>query len=122
MRALARANGFSYIHFIQPNQYHSKRRFQGVEAAMISLPEEHPYVSGVHAGYPLFAQHAEVLEARGIISASGLFDRFDQQAYADNCCHYTEAGEAELANFVAAHVARAIGQDVRQTMGPRTIP
>jgi hypothetical protein len=105
MHDLVASRGGRYFHFLQPNQYHTVRRFSAAEAA-VALNDASPYRESVVQGYP-------VLQARAagtfpgklrFFDATGAFDREPEAVYVDDCCHYTLAGNRELARFIAQAV------------------
>lgn len=105
MNALAQAAGASYLHVIQPNQYHSRHRFSEAERNVaLSLPATHVYRLGAEQGYGLFQARRDLLSAHGIVNAADIFDHIDDQVYTDNCCHYTERGETVFADFLAEQI------------------
>jgi hypothetical protein len=52
----------------------------------------------------MIAERADLLQARGIVSAINLFDDEPGAMYVDNCCHYTRSGETMLTRFVVAKI------------------
>src|SRR5262249_33377576 len=105
MAALSRAAGAQFLHVIQPNQYFSKKRFSPDEARVaLSQPEGAPMRVGAERVYPMLAERADLLRARGIVSAVNLFDGEPGAMYVDNCCHYTRAGETMLTRFIVAQI------------------
>lgn len=105
MAALSKAAGAKFLHIIQPNQYFSKKRFSPDEARVaLSQPEGDPMRLGAERGYPMIAERADLLQARGIVSAIDLFDGEPGAMYVDNCCHYTRSGETTLARFVVSKI------------------
>jgi hypothetical protein len=112
MAALSRAAGAQLLHIIQPNQYFSKKQFSPDEARVaLSQPEDDPMRVGAERVYPMIAERADLLQARGIISAINLFDGEPGAMYVDNCCHYTRAGETKLARFVVAKIMERLSTE-----------
>ncbi len=94
--------GISYFHFLQPNQYYSKKRFTDEEARIALNPDQISKV-GVEKIYPILAEKAATLRENGVNFYSGL-DIFDDEleaVYGDDCCHYNALGNEILANFIA---------------------
>jgi hypothetical protein len=110
MRNMLAERGASYFHFLQPNQYHSTRQFRADEAA-IALNEASPYRTSVSPGYKALIAAGAELQARDVhfFDASGVFDHEPAHMYMDDCCHYTQAGNYVLADFVAASILKSPG-------------
>ena len=99
-----------YVHVLQPNQYHTMRRFSP-EEARVALNDASPFKASVEKGYPvLVAESAAALARSGhFFNGIGIFDNEPAPVYMDNCCHYTLAGNQRLADFVAASILTAGG-------------
>ncbi|MSO82870.1 MAG: hypothetical protein EXQ53_06195 [Acidobacteria bacterium] len=111
MGEMLAVRGVPYFHFLQPNQYHTTRRFSAEEAA-VALSEASPYKRSVEQGYPALAAAAQsrLLGARvRFVDATHVFDREARAVYMDNCCHYTLTGNQILADFIAASILDAPG-------------
>lgn len=109
MRTLAQASGITYVHIVQPNQYYSAKHFGEEEKRIaLSLPADHPYSFGTRNGYRILTERSAELDAAGIVSAIGLFDREDEPTFIDNCCHYNARGDAIFNRFVADQVLRQL--------------
>jgi len=111
MHDLLAARGAAYVHVLQPNQYHSTRRFPPAEAAT-ALSDASPYKQSVEDGYPLLVAAGQAeLRARGVafFDATRVLDREPAPVYMDTCCHYTLAGNYALADFIATSVLSAPG-------------
>ena len=111
MRDLMAARGAAYLHFLQPNQYYTTRRFGDAEAA-VALNEESPYKRSVELGYPalMAAAQSRLLNADvRYFEAEQAFAREPASVYMDDCCHYTLVGNRVLADFIAASILGAPG-------------
>ena len=111
MKLLCDANGITYAHFLQPNQY--------VEGSKPMSPEERAvairpvrYQRGVVSGYPLLRQQGEELRNGGVRfhDLTMVFKDVNEPLYSDGCCHLNAAGYAMI--------ARAIGESVRSDASP----
>lgn len=112
MAALSKGAGAQFLHIIQPNQYFSKKQFSPDEARVaLSQPEGEAMRFGAERGYPMFAERADLLQARGILSAINLFDGEPGAMYVDNCCHYTRSGETMLTRFVVAKILERLNTE-----------
>ena len=111
MRDLLAARGAAYFHFLQPNQYRTRRRFSEAEAA-VALNDASPYKHSIEQGYPvMLAAAGAQLTPNGVafFDATRIFDDEPAPVYMDNCCHYTLVGNHRLAEFVAASILSAPG-------------
>jgi hypothetical protein len=109
-RSLAAQNGGErYFHFLQPNQYYSKKIFTK-EEQKIALDHQGPYSLLVKAGYPALHQQVEVLRKNNVNAYSGveIFDKVKETVYIDNCCHFNRLGNRILADFIAESILREV--------------
>ncbi len=105
----SRSRGF-YFHFVQPNQYHPTGKVFGERERAIAFAERSPYAEPIRRGYPRLRQEVARLKASGVPvwDLSELFDDLEAEAYVDNCCHYTGAGQEALAKAIADAVSLAL--------------
>jgi hypothetical protein len=111
MNALLAARGIPYVQVLQPNQYHTTRRFSP-EEAKIALSANSPFKTGVERGYPLLlkaADAAHLSKSITFLDATHLFDTEPLPVYMDDCCHYTLKGNHLLADFIAKGVLASSG-------------
>ena len=110
MRNMLAERSAGYFHFLQPNQYYSTRRFSAEEAA-IALNEASPYRTSVSPGYAALVAAGSTLQTKNVrfFDATHVFDREPAHMYMDDCCHYTQAGNYALADFVAASILGSPG-------------
>ena len=101
----------AYFHFLQPNQYYPTGRVYGGHERTVALNDRSPYADPVRLGYPPLRKELGRLQARGVPvhDLSELFDDLAAEAYADDCCHYTDAGQEALATAIGDIVAAASG-------------
>ena len=104
--ALARGHGFSYHHFLQPNQYVPGSKPMDDEERRVAYLGTHPYRASVELGYPLLRARGSELVAEGIAfhDLTGLFVSERGARYRDDCCHLNASGEGDLARAVAAAI------------------
>lgn len=102
IRHLLQGQNIPYYHFLQPNQYFSKKEFSSEEAT-IALHEQSPFHHGPEKGYPILMQKFDLLKQNGVNfhSALAIFDDEPNIVYIDNCCHFNQFGNQILADFVA---------------------
>ena len=111
MNDLLLKRGVPYFHFLQPNQYHTQRRFSADEAR-VALSDESVFKRSIEQGYPVLtgASAAGVLRAQmRFFDATHVFDAEPAPVYMDNCCHYTLVGNHRLGEFVAASILSSTG-------------
>jgi hypothetical protein len=105
-RSLAAQNGAGrYFHFLQPNQYYSKKIFTK-EEQKIALDHQGPYSFLVKKGYPVLRQEIEVLRKNNVNAYSGveIFEKVKETVYIDNCCHFNQLGNEIFADFIAESI------------------
>ena len=104
MNDLLSARSVPYIHVLQPNQYHTQRRF-AAEEARVAVNAQSPFKEGVERGYPVLIRTSEsgVWRKHGVrfLDATRIFDREPAAVYMDDCCHYTRRGNEMLAAYIA---------------------
>jgi hypothetical protein len=111
MKALLDARGIPYVQVLQPNQYHTTRRFTAPEAT-IALSASSPFKPGVERGYPVLreaANAAHLSTTMTFLDATRIFDAEPSPVYMDDCCHYTLRGNQLLADFIATGVLASRG-------------
>src|SRR5262245_26401886 len=110
MKDMLEERGASYFHFLQPNQYYPTRKFSDEEAA-IALNDASPFRKSVEPGYGAILAASKTLPQRNVqfFDATRVFDNEPAHMYMDDCCHYTQAGNYILADFIAASILKAPG-------------
>ena len=100
-------NNGQYFHFLQPNQYYSKKTFTGDEQRN-ALDDGLPYSSLVKKGYPVFEKAVAVLQQNHVnaFSAVGIFDKVKETVYMDKCCHFNRKGNEIFADFIAESILK----------------
>ena len=101
-RSLAAQQGKSlYFHFLQPNQYQSKKIFTPEEQKS-ALDQQLPYHILVGKGYPVLQAAIPRLRENQVnaFSAVEIFDNLEKTVYIDNCCHFNRLGNEVLADFI----------------------
>lgn len=94
-----------YFHFLQPNQYYSKKSFSA-EEAQIALNVNSVYGQNAAEGYPFLVEESNVLTRNGVnfYNALDIFDETSAIIYADDCCHFNQQGNRILADAMAAAI------------------
>jgi hypothetical protein len=107
MHDLLSARSALYVHVLQPNQYHTERRF-AAEEARVALNEQSPFRDGVQKGYPILIRTNDdgVWQKNRVrfLDATRIFDREPAPVYMDDCCHYTRRGNEMLADHIATSI------------------
>ena len=108
MNDMLRARGIPYLHVLQPNQYHTRRRF-GDEEARVALNSATPFKQAVERGYPALVRESASLRGKEqFFDATAIFDDEAGAVYEDDCCHYTQRGNDLLADFIATSALETI--------------
>ncbi|MCP5051328.1 MAG: hypothetical protein GY940_29450 [bacterium] len=103
-----------YFHFLQPNQYHSKKTFSAQEQKS-AIDHQLAYSFLVKLGYPVFLEKLEELRRQGlpVFSAAGIFDDIKETLFIDNCCHFNRLGHERFAGFIAERITLS-GFDIHE--------
>jgi hypothetical protein len=103
---VCRANGISYYHFLQPNQYVEGSKPMGEKERAVAYKPDQPYSIGVRRGYPLLQHAGAELSKTGVHfrDLTMLFAAHEEPLYLDDCCHYNQLG----CNLVARTIGEAI--------------
>jgi len=109
MSRLLFSNGINYFHFLQPNQYYSKKKFTQ-EEQRIALNQDLAYSFLVKKGYPYLLKEVENLKKKDVnaFSAVEIFDKTSVTIYIDNCCHFNQLGNELFADFIADKIHKKI--------------
>ena len=109
MDRLCRPSGTRYHHFLQPNQYFVGSKPMRDAEKQVAILEHHPYSQGVRKGYPLLIRMSEILRRERVSyhDLTRIFAAHPEPLYADDCCHYNQAGY----EIMAEAIARAILSD-----------
>ena len=114
MHQLAQANGITYLHLLQPNQWHkNSKSFSQQERALWA--DEYPveYRKAVEASYSLLIAEGKNLAALGVPFAdlSMAFADEKRTLYYDSCCHFNEHGHEIIAKRVVKMIDRYYRKD-----------
>lgn len=110
MHSMQSRSGGVYYHFVQPNQYHPTKRAYGARERAVAFDSRSPYAEPIQRGYPRLRRELARLQSSGVPAGdlTELFDDLQAEAYVDNCCHYTDAGQEALAVAIAVAVSTAL--------------
>lgn len=108
---LAAANGFSYFHFLQPNQYMAgSKNFTPREREIAFVTSTTPPAHGVSLSktYPRLIAQMPAMRERGanVYDLTGIFKKTREDIYIDNCCHVNELGNVLLAENIGKLITR----------------
>lgn len=109
MHSAVTARGGLYFHFIQPNQYFTKKSFTD-EEQQNAIDPNLPYNRLVRKGYPVLLKEQYFLQQKGVgaYSAVGIFSNRKETIYIDKCCHFNPKGCEILADFMADQILKSI--------------
>ncbi len=114
MHDLLAPRGIPYFHFVQPNQYYSKHRFDA-EERKIALTEfgESEYADSISKGYPALLARIDQLKHSNVtvFDATGIFDNVDGPVYFDDCCHYNGHGNEVLIQYISQEIKKTLEQN-----------
>jgi hypothetical protein len=109
MNSMLTARGVPYLHVLQPNQYHTARRFSEAEAR-VALNDSTPFKGSVQQGYPVLLRWSNrARQQEQFFDATTIFDGEPRAIYQDDCCHYNELGNLLFADAIAARVLTVDG-------------
>jgi len=100
---LAAANGFEYLHALQPNQYVAGSKPFSPEEVAQYLDPSHIYGRYAAAGYEALQAEVPSLVESGVRFAdlTLVFADVEETVYADDCCHFNERGYELIARALA---------------------
>ena len=104
MARLCAANGITYRHFLQPNQYVPDSKPMGREERAVAVNAYSSYRTLIPRTYPLLQEAGRNLQTQGVPfkDLSLVFSDVDEPLYVDDCCHLSPRGSRLLAASVAA--------------------
>ena len=102
MKRLCDANGISYYHFLQPNQYIENSKPMDEAERRHAVLQGHPYQHGVVRGYPLLRKQGRALVRAGVKfhDLTMVFAEVREPMYNDDCCHVSGKGYVMIANVI----------------------
>ena len=117
MYNLAKSNGATYFHFLQPNQYvPNSKTFSNEEIEKYFKPNA--IGAGIRRGYPLLLALSKDLKKDGIEfhDLTMIFKNETETMYSDACCHLNKKGRDVLAH----HIGQTILQYYESNSGHLT--
>ncbi|MEE8411341.1 MAG: hypothetical protein V3S47_02480 [Acidobacteriota bacterium] len=107
---LCKANGITYVHALQPNQYVAgSKTFTAHERRIAIYDRPFKFRDAVEKGYPLLVRRGDSLRDEGVrfVDLTMMFVNEPRAVYGDNCCHLNELGYRLVAERIAAEVTGA---------------
>jgi hypothetical protein len=113
MKSLASANGITYLHFLQPNQYLSGSKRLHAEELQKAYDEDHPYRRGVQFGYPKLIESGKELTRGGVLfyDLTMALANHEEPLYVDSCCHLGKEGYNIIASTIGQMIVRHLDHD-----------
>ncbi len=106
MQQIATNNQILYFHILQPNQYYPTNRVYSETEKKIAFAPDTPFQAATELGYPVLLSNIDDLKDNdvNIFNGVNILDNAQEMVYIDTCCHYTEAGEKILSEYVASSI------------------
>ncbi len=107
MHALASHFNFTYLHFLQPNQYLAgSKNLTSEELSVAYEAGDFAYKKAVQLGYPLLIEEGKKLQGEGLRfeDLTQLFNNEHATVYADKCCHFNLKGYNTIMNKIAGAI------------------
>jgi len=117
MQQIAANNNILYFHILQPNQYYPTNRIYSEAEKKIAFDSDSPFREATELGYPVLLSKIDNLKQNGISFFNGvnILDNAKEIVYIDSCCHYTQAGENILSEFVANSIFTTLTTNENQS-------
>jgi hypothetical protein len=111
LKALCDANGITYFHFLQPNQYVEGAKPMGEWERTIAIAERNDARTGVERGYPFLLAAADELRTAGVrfVDLTMVFEDVEEPLYIDPFCHVGRRGSEILGDRIGAEILGAFG-------------
>ncbi|MBT4521247.1 MAG: hypothetical protein HOC23_14695 [Halieaceae bacterium] len=112
MSDMARSNGASYYHFLQPNQYLDGSKVLTIKERESALDKEHYRNEYVNLIYPKMRAASSRLEAEGVrfYDMTQIYLGVRKTIYRDVCCHLNELGNELLARTIVERVSSTLAR------------
>lgn len=101
-----------YFHFIEPNQYYATARKFTEEEKKIAIDPNGGFAQIISKGYPILLSKLAALRFARVQVFNGvnIFDNVPESVYADQCCHYNNAGNEVLSQYIAVETKNALSK------------
>lgn len=96
---IAKAQGWTYVHALQPNQYVEDSKPLTAHEQQVAYNLQHPWSQIAQEGYAALQQGGAELAAEGLpfYDVTDVFADNHENLYTDDCCHFGERGNEILA-------------------------
>jgi hypothetical protein len=104
---LAKMNGASYFHFIQPNIHiKNSKALTDNEKSLVKNLSSHFNPDILNTIYPLFSKKGQELIKfdTHFYDLTYIFKNEKQTIYVDTCCHYNQVGNDVMAKFIGQKI------------------
>lgn len=104
MAQLSVGGNFTYLHFLQPNQYvEGSKTLTSEEMETSYATGDYAYKTAVRLGYPLLKASGIILQENGVYFSDLTMLFHDEKAsvYSDECCHFNQKGYDAIARQIA---------------------
>ena len=107
MHHLCQGRGIRYLHFLQPNLYHSGSKPLSEDEKLNFYSPDQDVSQAVTLAYPLLIAQGRQLQKSGVAfrDLTQLFANVTDTMYSDYFCHYNQSGNDRLAIAVAETIA-----------------
>jgi len=100
---LSKSAGFSYFHFLQPNQYvENSKKFTKEELEIAYEKGPFSYKDAAQTGYPFLIEEGSKLRKSNInfVDLTMMFKNESRSVYNDKCCHFNQLGYDLIADKI----------------------
>ncbi len=107
---VCRQRGIPYLHALQPNQYVPGSKPLSKAEMRTAVDPEFGWGITVRENYHLLRQAGKELASSGVpfVDLTQVFSETREDLYVDKCCHFSERGNALIAEPIAAALAEII--------------
>ncbi|MBZ0114394.1 MAG: hypothetical protein K8J08_18170 [Thermoanaerobaculia bacterium] len=119
IHALCEAEGITYLHFLQPNQYVEGSKPLSAEELRLAATETSGIAPLVSTGYPLLIEAGEELAREGLPfqDLTLAFASIEETLYIDSCCHVSPRGSSILAELIGESLVQRLQSDSARWSG-----
>jgi hypothetical protein len=110
MKVIANSTRATYLNIVLPTPHYSKKVLTEAEKAIISTPELKHIHQASAVGHAMIESRADMLQSRGIVLATDIFDGVTDDVYIDGTGHLGKLGETMLADFIAKQVGSRLAR------------
>ncbi len=106
IQSLTKAHGFTYLHFLQPNQYVAGSKPLSAEEKVVAFDSTSRHFRHVTNGYPELLKRDEQLQAQNVpfYDLTRIYQDIDETIYSDRCCHINQEGNRLMSQAIAREI------------------